>query len=74
MKDIKDIDLELLQDLLSKCEDSMGRPFKKKKVEVEVKAEPEEESEVELDSDDEDSSMEDMDLQDLIEMYKQLKD
>ncbi len=73
---MKDIDMELLNDLIEKCEAKMGQPFKKSK--PEPKEEPqEEESEglAVLLSGDEESEDEhdDTDLQDLIEMYKKLK-
>ena len=63
------IDVENLNELIGLCEDKMVSPFKKKK--PEVKAEKEETAEVEKK---EKPDLSDMDIDDLVSMYKDLKE
>lgn len=74
--DINKIDLDSLDELIGKCEDAMVRPFKKKK-EIEVEIEPADEEEEEHDEASESegkADLSDMDLDELVEMYKDLKE
>lgn len=74
--DKRQIDLDNLDELIGKCEDSMISPFRKKKAEVEVELGPESAEEA-IGAPEEDapaSDLEDMDLRDLISMYNELKD
>mgnify|MGYP001580134322 CR=1 FL=1 len=69
---MKNIDLDLLDDLIAKCESKMASPFKKPK---EEKAEPEKEAEPDpapVKAKKENISAEDMDK--LIEHYNKAKD
>jgi hypothetical protein len=73
--DTKKMDIESLDELIAKCEDSMVEPFKKKKA-MAVEVEPE--SEEMTSEDDADTSekpdMNDMDLEDLVRMYSEMKE
>lgn len=71
MFDKKKMDLENLDALISKCEDSMVSPFKKKKAEVAVEVAPEDSGD---EGEDDKPDMSDMDLEDLVKMYQELKE
>jgi hypothetical protein len=71
--DSKKMDIENLDELIGKCEDSMVSPFKKKKDAEEGSAEEEA-----AESPDEESAekpdLSDMDLDDLLKLYSDIKD
>ena len=79
------VDLESLDELISRCEDSMINPFKKKKAAIAVEIAPEEGSpeEESKESPDEEASegdaegdkpdMSEMDMDDLLRMYEEMK-
>lgn len=72
--DIKKMDLDSLDELIGRCEDSMCQPFKKKKA-AEQLEQPEaamsEESSSEEQTDKPDLS--DMDMDDLLALYEEMK-
>jgi len=76
--DLDDINEELLQDLIDRCEDKMASPFKakadKKKLDLEemMKKKEEEESGAE-EEESEESSLDDLSKEELIAMYERLK-
>ena len=70
-KDKKKMDLDSLDELISKCEDSMISPFKKKKAEAVIEVDP---PESDADEKEEHSDFKDMDMEDLIKMYQEMKD
>ena len=86
-KEAQDADVSILDELIGKCEDSMVSPFKKAKA-VAVEVKPEEGSDKEeatetpaeekAEGADDDESKEkpdlsDMDLQDLLKLYEEIK-
>ena len=73
-KKFDEMDDSILDELISKCEDAMVSPLKKKKSEVEVvvEAEPEEEGE-EYASEDSDEELSEEDKQKLLEIYSKIK-
>lgn len=82
LKSLKDIDTDLLDELISHCETTMASPFKKAKPEaaaivIEKTEEGDEEDlheEVAVEeSADESSEGDDMDLEELLELYKKIK-
>lgn len=82
-KQAQEADQDILSELIAKCEDSMVLPFKKKAaVAIEVKPDPEEaeesSDEMKAEGADDDESKEkpdlsDMDLQDLLKLYEEIK-
>ena len=72
--DLKKMDLDSLDELISRCEDSMCQPFKKKKAEPieQPESESDESSSEEQPSDKPDLS--EMDMDDLLKMYEELKE
>ena len=72
----QEADKSILDDLISQCESSMVAPFKKKKA-VAVEAIPEECSDEEEGDDEPKESdkpdLSDMDMEDLVELYKEIK-
>jgi hypothetical protein len=66
--DGKDLDLENLDSIIKRCEEAMGKSFKKK-------GEPEAVVEIEEPEDDEkeEGGMEGADLDDLLELYSKIK-
>ena len=75
---VKNVDDDLISELISKAEEAMVSPLKKSKV-VEVDGEPEDEESQEdsespeVESEEEDS-LDPEDLKKLLEMYKQIKE
>jgi hypothetical protein len=67
--DPKKMDMDILDQIISKCEDHMISPFKKKSAVV-AEVEPEEGDEG-SDEGDEKSDLSDMDLEDLLKMYQE---
>ena len=73
--DLKKMDMDSLDELIRKCEDSMISPFRKKKEPV-----VEEEDrrffvdKAEEDSGEEKPDLSDMDMEELLRMYQQMKD
>jgi hypothetical protein len=63
--DTKSLDIQNLDSIIAKCEDAMVSPFKKKK-ESEAPAE-------EVAGESEKPDLSDMDLQDLVSMYQDMK-
>jgi hypothetical protein len=74
-KKFDEMDDSILDELISKCEDAMVSPLKKKKSEVEVvvEAEPEEEGEGYAASEDSDEELSEEDKQKLLEIYSKIK-
>ncbi len=68
--DSKEMDMENLDSIIKKCEEAMGKSFKKP--DAESPAEDAEESPDEEKS--EGDGMDESDLNDLLDMYKKLKD
>jgi len=71
MKDSRKIDLDILDDLIGQCEDSMVHPFKKKKA-VAIAIEPEEKEESE--DHEEKPDLSEMDMEELLQLYSEMKD
>lgn len=71
--DTKKMDLDVLDELIGKCEDSMVHPFKKDKA-VAIEIEPEEGGGEEAAPEEHDKpDLSDMDLEDLIEAWQAIK-
>ena len=68
------MDMDILDQLIGMCEDKMVSPLKKKKEITIAAVEPEEEMLDDEMEEGDDSSLSDMDLQELIEMYKRTKE
>lgn len=73
MFDKKKMDLDSLDELIAKCEDAMVGRFRKKAPEPEME-EGEEEEAPEEEHEEAKPDLEDMELEDLIEMYQRLQD
>jgi hypothetical protein len=83
MFNAKKMDLESLDELISKCEDAMVHPFKKKKAVVAVEVKPGDEGsdqeekaespEEEVAEDDAKPDLSDMDMEDLLKLYEEIK-
>ena len=80
-KEAQEADVSILDELIGQCESAMVAPFKKKKA-VEIEVAPEEGSdeeeapEVPADEDSEAKDkpdLSDMDMSDLVELYKEIK-
>ena len=72
---IKNVDNDLIDELISKAEEAMLSPLKKKKSEVEVAVEPEEEEESSNEEKpDEEDNIDPSDLEKLMELYKSIKE
>ena len=80
-KEAQEADVSILDELIGQCESAMVSPFKKKKA-VEIEVVPEEgsdeeeaaESPEEEDSEAKDKpDLSDMDMSDLVELYKEIK-
>ncbi len=70
MSDTKQMDLDCLDELIGKCEDSMVAPFRKKKAKPEAKPEVEAKDE----SDDKKKpDLSEMEMDELLEMYRDMK-
>lgn len=69
--DNKEMDLENLDSIIKRCEEAMGKKFSKGEPEGSA---AEESSESPDEEKSEDSGMDDSDLNDLLDMYKKLKD
>jgi hypothetical protein len=68
--DVSKMDIESLDELIKKCEDAMVHPFKKKKeASVAIAIEPEPEQEEQEDKPD----LSEMDMDDLLRMYEEMK-
>ena len=70
------MDVENLDELIGMCEDKMVSPFKKKKAAMVavVSPEGEEEGEMMAEGEDKKPDLSEMDLEDLLEMYKDMKE
>ena len=72
------MDVENLDELIGMCEDKMVSPFKKKKAAmvavVSPEGEEEEDSEMMAEGEDKKPDLSEMDLEDLLEMYKDMKE
>ena len=72
------MDVENLDELIGMCEDKMVSPFKKKKAAMVAVVSPEGESEVDgemmAEGEDKKPDLSEMDLEDLLEMYKDMKE
>jgi hypothetical protein len=72
------IDVENLDELIGMCEDKMVSPFKKKKAAmvavVSPEGEEEEGGEMMADGEEKKPDLSEMDLEDLLEMYKGMKE
>lgn len=74
-KPVNEMDVEVLDELIDRCEDAMVRPFSKKKVvTVEVKPEEEQQDEERDESEDGDKpDLSDEELDELIRLYQEKK-
>ncbi len=75
-RDVQKMDMDALDELIAKCEDSMVRPFSKKKQAVAIEIDPEggeEGGEEDGDAGDGKPDLSDMDLRDLLELYQEQK-
>lgn len=66
--DVQKMDLDSLDELIAACEDKMISPFRKKKETVAIEVEPEI-----ADKKDESPDLSDMDLEDLLEAYRDMQ-
>ncbi len=73
-KDSKKMDLDILDELIAKCENSMVSPFKKKKPEVKIEPEMDEETDEGEEQPEQESDFTDDEIQELIEALKAKKD
>jgi hypothetical protein len=72
------MDIENLDELISMCEDKMVSPFKKKKSAMVAVIKPEDDGEEMAETEDEGEGkkpdLSDVDMEDLLEMYKGMKE